>query len=910
MIDPRGRLYVCWIHRENSDRMIPISKSMSIIQVFNSLKSQATGVEIFEEVNEEIHFLKRVRTVPFRKVYNSDDLFVVQFLKWEDEFPRPLGIVTRRLPKGDTQKRALKILYTEYGVQENFPQGLESEVKETQARSPLKEERQRPRVVGAFTIDPPGSEDLDDALTVEPTSDGNWKVGIHIADVSFYVEEGSAVDKEARKRCTSYYPGGDRKCIPMLPEELSTQLCSLLPDQDRLTVSMSLVINKNGEVHGKAAFQRTVTHSSCRLTYREAQQIIFNKGCPRVPEDVVSSILILHKLATMRRKLRLGDAALSPSEDSDGDPEAHQLVEEMMILANQVAAQLLKEKSPEAALLRTQLPPKFHRLRQWREAYGHFAKYSLSLKKHIPEGLEISPCERFVISTSTWSNMVDAARRGDHRKLCHLICNDRNHPQLSVARAHFSKIQAKAEYFCTGAPESDQQGVHFSMESEYTHFTSPIRRYFDIMVHRQILSLCNSGVVSCQDGAKELAVTCRRCTFFSGNANNFEKECKKVHFADKLKTASSEIMAYVSVLEEGAIQLQEASPHKDDLLTGKQAKIQISRLGPIKQPQCDDMNRATLLEWRLRVYLAPRPCANDIESDAAKIRKILSLGHHNCSFEVPGERWDKILELVKLEGDKQGLIDEILEVDNDVQTGTVTTEDRTPFRQGTDDADLHFFSKSLQLTIGGVVMVQLAPRMIRGLLTPDIQLFKLAPEMSICLEHRSHATHCFAATIPQEASRKNYTSPSEYVEAWKPVIASEAARTAVEDDDVFIILGLKVSWNWDAEGRHSGSFELSEEYRNGRQIDFSVGDLVCARAAYQTNIETNIDEDGTGLPGRLRKQKASQKKCWVGHCIIQDKVEERVEIRLHQNSCTIPEEILANPVKCDCEFIRRSVPHR
>ena len=956
MVEPRGREFVCSIHREYAELMIPINKSMSIIANYRN-KDTADKVPIYKKIKaKERGKLEITGRVPHKETVNGKYLFVVQYLDWRRDFPHPLGIVTGRLPKGDNLSDALKILYTEYGVKNKFPKRVISEGKAKLASPiPEKEREERPRVDGAFTIDPPESKDLDDALTVEETSDGNLKVGIHIADVSYYVQKDSVLDEEARKRCTSYYPHNDLESIPMLPRELSEGLCSLLPGRDRLTVSIFLHLDKEGKVLRNPEFRRTIVRSSCRLTYAEAQEIILRQDitAKKVSDLVVKSIGVLHDVAQMRRRMRLGDAAISTSEAEDEDFEAHQLVEEMMILANQIVATFLKEKSSEFAVLRTQLPPKNHRLSEWREKYGRFAKHSLCLKKHIPEGNEGSSEERFMILTSIWSAMLEAVHSGDHEQLRQLICNDWNHPQLAIAHANFHRIQAKAEYVCVGELQSDQQSTHFSMQSVYTHFTSPIRRYIDIVVHRLLLSLCNTEKGGIDLQPQQVASACRRCTFCSRNATKFERECAQVYMADKIQKTSGETLAFISAVEKDGIELQLATS-KEAQLSGKERKMQISHLGPIGQPKFDDVAMETQLEWKLRLYLAPCSAtgpsgAEEVDEvkqmleDSLKIKQILGQGKNNKEMvqEIPANEWVELLNLV-ISNDYQCLGNLILKANQ-------TMRERGTFRQPPHLAEQpyekeaeedkareekgHFYNKSLNLKMGDVVTIQLAPQLIRGILTPDIQLLQLTPKIGICLEHRKYARDCFAESVTQVASKTKYKSLQQYVEAWVPVLAVEAAREAVQADDVFTILGWKVKWSRQPKGKVVATFELTFDYCTSRHIDFSVGDFICARVIYHVTSRSRVDnisdkiasasdgagkdteevddescsgdeyhtasegEDGESPPESYNVGKPSslhtvreensnsnaqiisknqvaassrEKRCWVGHCIVKN----------------------------------------
>ena len=218
----------------------------------------------------------------------------------------------------------MKILFAEHGANDCFSKESSAEV---QAKFPpgwsipVEEDKIREKIEGAFTIDPDNSKDLDDALTLEQLSDSVNRVGVHIADVSYFVEPGTQLDKDAMFRCTSFYPGHGSQSVPMLPRELSENHCSLLPGKDRLCVSVFFDLSEEGSLVGQLKIRRTVVSSSCQLTYPEAQEIIdgHDSSLHHIPQNVKEKIRTLSCLSQKRRKLRLGDASFDHWSNSDNE---------------------------------------------------------------------------------------------------------------------------------------------------------------------------------------------------------------------------------------------------------------------------------------------------------------------------------------------------------------------------------------------------------------------------------------------------------------------------------------------------------------------------------------------------------------------------------------------------------------
>ena len=409
-INFRERQFVCRVSRDNPRVMYPINKSVTPIVNLND--ERCKGVPVYKMIQAGSHEKTvRVDTLSLKDAHSDKFLFVVQYLQWKRDFPYPLGIVTKAVRKADNLIDSFKLLNAEYNVNEEFPERVTKEAERSTERWSnivANERKSRPFVQNAFTIDPPGSRALDDALTVEELPNGLYKVGIHVADVSSYVPPGSRIDAEAKRRGTSYFRGHRRGEVLMLPEALSYDICSLLPNQDRLAVSVYVVLDQEGSIQEENELDlcRSIVKSQCRLTYAQAQKIILQEPVSFKPQDgeltpeIKESINRLNFLAQKRRNFRLFDGAYFHFDHADRqeDLEAHELVEEMMILANCVVASHLVERKPELSPLRIQRRPKTRKLTEWRERFGRSAKLSLSLMRHLTSPEDVECEETFVFA--------------------------------------------------------------------------------------------------------------------------------------------------------------------------------------------------------------------------------------------------------------------------------------------------------------------------------------------------------------------------------------------------------------------------------------------------------------------------------------------------------------------------------
>lgn len=325
-----------------------------------------------------------------------------------------------------------------------------------------------------FTIDPSTAKDLDDAVSVTRLDGGLLEIGVHIADVSHFVKLNSALDREARKRCTSVYLV--QRAIPMLPPRLSEELCSLVPNVERLCYSAVFTMNKDARIIG-TWFGRTIIKSCGKLAYSDAQSVIESGSLPegvevqtphtrsRVAEDITT----LHELAKIMRGRRFTEGALKINNvklnfrlDDDGLPvdasvhhgqEANQLIEEFMLAANTAVSQRIAAGLPDLALLRRHESPIERRLKG-------FARRA----KQMGFDIDISSAGALFASLEKIS---DKKSRFALESLA-------------------TKGMLRAKYFCAGMTDISKFGHYALNVPVYTHFTSPIRRYADVMVHRQL----------------------------------------------------------------------------------------------------------------------------------------------------------------------------------------------------------------------------------------------------------------------------------------------------------------------------------------------------------------------------------------------------------------------------------------
>jgi ribonuclease R len=383
---------------------------------------------------------------------------------WGDKYENPIGEIVDILGDTGNNNTEMHAILAEYGLPYSYPQEIEKEankIPETITEDEIKR-RIDFRTTTTFTIDPRDAKDFDDALSIKDLGDGLWEVGVHIADVTHFVPEGGIIDQEAVKRATSVYLVD--RTVPMLPEHLSNFICSLRPDEEKLTYSCIFTINDLAEVIDYK-LARTVIKSDRRFTYEEAQEIIeTGKG------DFATEVLRLNDLAKKLREKRFASGAIAfeRSEvrfeiDDTGKPvsvffkeskDSNKLIEEFMLLANKYVAQHIgmprNREKPKTFVYRIHDVPNPEKL-------SNFATF---IKKF---GYKIK---------------TDGKKTSVSSSINHLLDRIEGKKEQNMIETLAIRSMAKAAY-------STKNIGHYGLAMKYyTHFTSPIRRYPDMMVHR------------------------------------------------------------------------------------------------------------------------------------------------------------------------------------------------------------------------------------------------------------------------------------------------------------------------------------------------------------------------------------------------------------------------------------------
>ena len=440
---------------------------------------------------------------------------LVNVLEWPEKSKNPIGEVVDILGNAGDNNTEMNAILSEFGLPYKYPENVEKAADKIPLDISKTEIKNRDdfREVVTFTIDPKDAKDFDDALSVRKQANGLWEVGVHIADVTHYVKTGDTVDKEAYKRATSIYLVD--RTIPMLPECLCNQLCSLLPNEDRLCFSVIFEMNDHAEVKNYRII-RTVINSNRRFTYEEAQNIIeTGEG------DFKDEILILDKLAKQLRQKRFNAGAINFDRyevkfeiDENGKPlsvyfkeskDANKLIEEFMLLANKTVAESVgkvsKNQKSKTFVYRVHDlpdPEKMENFAEFIRKFGYKIK-TTGAEAEVSKGI---------------NKLLDQVNGKKEQSLIETIA---------------VRSMAKAKY-------STHNVGHYGLAFRYyTHFTSPIRRYPDMMVHRLLERYLSAGRSVPEAKTEE---ECKHCSEMENTAAMAERasiKYKQVEFmSDKL----------------------------------------------------------------------------------------------------------------------------------------------------------------------------------------------------------------------------------------------------------------------------------------------------------------------------------------------------------------------------------------
>lgn len=819
-----------------------------------------------------LRLLNKERTIPYSEALQM--VFLVQFVKWSRDKYYPIGIVVGAYPKGYTENDAEQLLKAKYSVkydQDDTEQflGADEDSAESQC-DPADDSSQK--FLNAFTIDPEKAVNLDDAFSMSVKSDADpnltiYTFGVHIVNVAKHIAMDSEEDKTAREKGISVYSRDASKVMHMLPSRIRGRL-SLMPGKpcDVLSVTCDVHIQKNTlkKVDGIQIIPAKIV-SIAKLSYLEAQKIMdgytddpklrrlaesFRLSSNLDFKDILRLLLLLSEYLAKERLQSDKSYFYDCSEEEDRHCwKTHKIVTELMLWANSQVARKIYKSFPTGALLRKQDPPNKREENEFTQQYSQILPHSLSLSCYDSRHSTDTPLD---VPTVTLEKINKAISETNPTLLANLILSNELYPQLSAADSQARSLLPQAEYCITEACQNKIKYRHHSLHLDtYTHFSSPLRRYVDIVVQRMLLNMDK-----CSHDNKDLCVLMNK---LSKKSSGFKKDLDNAHIAFSLISSSKVYTAFIDSGDGRSITFNFSQLELSNL-TLDSRKVKLSHLGPFASKS---NSKSGQLRWKIlissmrkkadlqNIYLLPDHVV-DVNTSIKYVNEsieILSLNKnddclleksrykvdvHPLAVKVGVEIWKEALEFAK-----QPSLSGLAHLQKTLPESIPSIHAKQNAELSIHESPFLFCNITSTLKQAGVIKLWLSWRLNQFIIEPTVQLIEFSPLFRVCVQHNTHPVECFSDTTLTPASQETYISMDQYVELWKKVLLAEAALVSVTESQPVIIRDVELNWPefvipenctyYTVES--SVSMHILKYFVKNcfEYFRISTGDLICAR---------------------------------------------------------------------------------
>ncbi|WAR23838.1 HELZ2-like protein [Mya arenaria] len=930
-------VFICTLDNMESHLVKPMCKTIPKIHIINrniisrfGHKRKKFKVEVYD-YDEQAEKLCNPKIYDVNTSGQKTYMFLVAMISWNPKYVYPLGAIVKIMNWGSSIPKGLTVLNLQHEVPSLYKKetvkrmecisidmdqrgGDELDSHMLQGRTDLTD-------LNTFTIDPAESMDLDDALSVESIDEG-YRVGVHIADVSAFVQQGDPIDVEAFERSITFYPG-IRKPRHMIPEPLSSNICSLLANKKRLTWTVFFLLDNQGnpiQMEGNNYdIVESFIKSKEKLSYGQAQNFIMNNG---EKSQLAQDIRTIYKLAKEIRLRRLGKAMFALTNDWEENleeesqsqtAEAQYLVEEFMIMANKKVAEVLCRRFQRCVPIRRQPPPSEDGLQEFVQKNGMYIDVMSTFQDRDVFGrtrgtdnvlADNSVADKSVlVSQQLWTKM-----KKDPTFAVQCLQRDTLFALQNVIYQQWLNIQERSGYHCA-ASVTPEDGKHFSLNLyPYTHFTSPIRRYNDLVVHRLLRAYVRKSPNPYKKN--QIDNICIHINSVTRRSKQYQRGCKALEEAVNLQENPEMMSCFIDDITDKGFTLR--SPF---LRNAKKANtaLNYSLLDMGFRPEVKEDTKTTWdlvkATWKKRLY--------DFKGEPLQYPPdrghTLQLKPHKNAVFIPLYHWAKMLKSAS-----GGMLEDLR------RNISAASSNASIHSTGLDDVntecqDLELLQPSTKFTMtfsrGQTVHVQMTAGPQKGLLVTKPMLYKMTNNINFCLLHADDPVlHLFhyvtSCTLDQ------YKSVKQYLQRWVPLILMEAAKGIVRSEESYVINNVPIKFT-----DRKGKFVLSLYHSGTRNIELS---------GTESDDENECQSEGSAqsydwlclkapIPGTEKRAGECRSVIdtlpnqWVGHAEITSVRKKKdtkltVHFDLHEKTNSIPLQMKDDPktTKYSVEILRKS----
>uniref|UniRef100_A0A1I8J767 RNB domain-containing protein n=1 Tax=Macrostomum lignano TaxID=282301 RepID=A0A1I8J767_9PLAT len=725
------------------------------------------------------------------------------------------------------------------------------------------------RKVLTVTIDNPDTRDMDDAISYERCySTGVETVGVHITDICEFIGiKGSPLDRVARGRLRTIYPPkvgkSQQQVTPnhMLPKTLAEDVLSLCEGSDRFCLKPCK------PPLGKARVPQTVIRSDLRLNKIDVQPVLLetersaDSFGDRLTPDFVSMLRSLWDIARRLRLKRLGEAGFQLQDDDFCDDDDEQgsigrtfetscLIEELMVLANLSVGQWLAEQQ-RPVVARVQDEPRPVEVQNWLGKFGQTLVHMPRLQRDL-RGLNVSfSLCNFPLSLSRADyDFIMKYQIGRPRDCVLRLMHDSRHPHMMLALSEWFSVTQPAHYAPTAdetsAKEARRKVYHFSLQqANYLHFTSPMRRYPDIVVHRAFRAAINNQQQGPATGetSESLSDLCDSLRTLERRVKMFEKDSMSYAYASRLKRRPQQELVVLRSIDDGEMSFTSSRLRRMPKTLGV---VKMSSFGLDARPEPRGLGKFRC-KWSRRIFVH-----SSCEDSSSYNTPVL----HYIGSEVRVKR-DVYVQRVNC--------DPVVKLRKDfISSGANYESVRGQFRQLQDvvledqaNEQLLVSGKPVQFyrefAVGDIMRLQFRAQLRQGLLTPSVALIEVCGSHTVCVTHKDDPVRCFAE-VTDVKSKPSYRDIDEYATIWQRIVAIESATIAASTDDSVILHEVALDWSYhQPTDRWLAAFHLPSDYCVQRQIKVGA-DATVLDPCSEDKIKELVEHSGRGGGANLSEE--------------------------------------------------------